>query len=432
MAQQQSKRKLFLALGAVVFLVLLMKFIGGTSLNECDGYARGSSPQSGQGLKVLVTGAGGFIASHVAKSCAELGMSVVAIDDMSGGFKTNVPDGNIKFILGDVKDPEFIEALFQQHGPFDVVYHLAAYAAEGLSHFIRSYNYRNNLVGSVELLNAAIKHKTRTFVFTSSIAVYGTNQIPMTEETVPEPEDPYGISKYAFELDLRAAHHMFGIDYIVFRPHNVYGPHQNIADKYRNVIGIFINQLLNNQPMTIFGDGEQTRAFSYISDVAPIIARGPLIKEARNQVFNIGADTPYTLNTLATAVADAMGVSRNVKHLDARNEVMHAEASHRKLHCVFGTGGKFVTLSEGLRHTVQWVRSVGHAMKPVEFEAVEIKKNMPPSWVRPDLKEAASIVHTAKTANPAFVDEPADRLCYESALHEEKSVKPYCPGNPAA
>jgi UDP-glucose 4-epimerase len=362
-------------------------------------------------------------------------MQVVAVDDMSGGFKSNVPgfedtagggvhntsrNPSVKFVFGDLKDPLFVEALLAQLGPFDTIYHLAAYAAEGLSHFIRSYNYRNNLVASAELLTAAMRHKVRTFVFTSSIAVYGTNQIPMTEATVPIPEDPYGISKYAFELDLRSAHHQFGINFIVFRPHNVYGPHQNIADKYRNVIGIFINQILHNQPLTIFGDGTQTRAFSYISDVAPIIAAGPLVPEALNDVFNIGADTPYTLNVLAAEVSAAMGVPPNVKHLDARNEVMHAQASHRKLHCMFGTGGRFVSLKEGLQKTVEWVRRVGKEMPPVEFEAVEIKRNMPPSWVRDTLQERPRILHTAKASNPMFVDDPADHIEYDAVLPEEK------------
>jgi hypothetical protein len=131
----------------------------------------------------------------------------------------------------------------------------------------------------------------------------------MTEATVPQPEDPYGVAKYAVELDLRAAHEMFGIDFVVFRPHNVYGPGQNVADKYRNVIGIFMRQLLAGEPMTIFGDGSQTRAFSFIDDVAPQIARAPLLAGARNQVFNVGADRAYTLNELASSVAAATSSS---------------------------------------------------------------------------------------------------------------------------
>ena len=158
----------------------------------------------------------------------------------------------------------------------------------------------------------------------------------MIEAMTPAPEDPYGVAKYSVELDLRAARHMFGLNHVIFRPHNVYGERQNIADKYRNVIGIFMNQLLQGQPMTIFGDGSQTRAFSYIADVAPIIARAPDVSAAYNDVFNVGADTPTTLNDLATAVAGAMGTKGDVRHLDARKEVLHAVADHSKVERVFG------------------------------------------------------------------------------------------------
>ena len=190
---------------------------------------------------------------------------------------------------------------------FEYVFHLAAYAAEGLSHFIKHFNYTNNLLGSVNLINASVNHGVKCFVFTSSIAVYGRNQLPMTEDAVPQPEDPYGIAKYAVELDLKESHEMFGLNHVIFRPHNVYGEFQNIGDRYRNVIGIFMNQIMQGQPMTIFGDGRQTRAFSYIDDVAPVIAASIARPESYNQVFNVGADKPYSVNELATVVAKAMG-----------------------------------------------------------------------------------------------------------------------------
>ena len=340
------------------------------------------------GKLALVTGAAGFIGSHVARHCAELGMVVVAVDDMSGGFVHNVPDHErISFVQGDVKDADFLDALFSAYA-FDFVYHLAAYAAEGLSHFIRSFNYRNNLVGSVELINQAAKHGIKCFVFTSSIAVYGAGQTPMVETMTPQPEDPYGIAKYAVEMDLRAAKHMWGLDFVVFRPHNVYGPGQNLYDRYRNVIGIFMNQLLNGQPMTLFGDGSQTRAFSYIDEVAPVIAHGPLVPEARNQVFNIGADTPYTVLSLAGHVARAMKLPENIKLLDARKEVAHAHSSHAKVACYYGKTDP-VPLEEGLKRMVEWwerVQSQAHpASQPTSFAAVEVLAELPPSWKRKDL-----------------------------------------------
>lgn len=305
----------------------------------------------------LVTGAAGFIGSHVANHCLALGMEVVATDDLSGGFRENVPPSAV-WVEGDLRDRRFVESLWRDHGPFDYVYHLAAYAAEGLSHFIRAYNYTTNLIASMRLLNEVIKAKPKCFVFTSSIAVYGKGQLPMTEDMVPQPEDPYGISKYAVELDLKAAHEMFGTQYIVFRPHNVYGERQNIADKYRNVIGIFMNQVLHGQPMTVFGDGLQTRAFSHINDVAPIIARSPLVPAAYNRVFNIGADTPYTILNLAEEVGNAFGKPVNVEHLPARNEVVHAFSDHTAVRQVFDPLPS-IDLRTGIHQMAEWVKSAG-------------------------------------------------------------------------
>jgi UDP-glucose 4-epimerase len=325
---------------------------------------------------VLVTGAAGFIGAHVAEHCEKLGMRVIGLDDLSGGFVENVPRGTT-FVQGSVTDVALIERLFGEHD-FRYVYHLAAYAAEGLSHFIRRYNYETNLIGSVNLVNEAVKHNVRCFVFTSSIAVYGANQTPMTEELTPLPEDPYGVSKYAVELDLKAAHEMFALPFIVFRPHNVYGEKQNIADRYRNVIGIFMNQVMQGQGMTIFGDGTQTRAFSHIDDVAPIIARGPLVSGAYNQVFNVGADQPYSVNELADEVARAFGASRQVEYLPARNEVLHAFSSHEKVARIFETRPS-VTLRGGIERMTEWAKRRGPT-PPVLFRNIEVRKNLPPSW----------------------------------------------------
>ncbi len=326
--------------------------------------------------KVLVTGAAGFIGSHVVDHCIALGMEVVATDDLSGGFIENV-NPRAKWVQGDIKDAQFCESLWE-HGPFDTVYHLAAYAAEGLSHFIRSYNYATNLLGSINLINLAVRKKVGCFVFASSIAVYGRNQVPMTESLVPQPEDPYGISKYAVELDLKAAHELFGLNYIVFRPHNVYGERQNIADKYRNVIGIFMNQTLKGEEMPVFGDGLQTRAFSHIEDVAPIIARSPETPGAMNETFNIGADTPYTILDLTREIAVAFDAPAKLRHLPARNEVVHAFSDHSKLSGVFGKTEP-VSLKDGIGRMARWVKSRGPA-RPVEFKNIEIREKLPPSW----------------------------------------------------
>ena len=328
--------------------------------------------------QILVTGAAGFIGSHVCSHLLKAKNQVVGLDDLSGGFRDYVPAG-VKFIEGSVTDAALVKELFVEHN-FEYVFHLAAYAAEGLSHFIKHFNYTNNLLGSVNLINAAINHNVKCFVFTSSIAVYGKNQLPMVEDAVPQPEDPYGIAKYAVELDLKESHEMFGLNYVIFRPHNVYGEFQNIGDRYRNVIGIFMNQIMQGQAMTIFGDGKQTRAFSYIDDVAPVIAASIARPKSYNQVFNVGADKPYSVNELASVVAKAMSTKAQIKHLDARNEVVHAYSAHEKARKYFGDLIKDVSLEEGVAKMAAWAKEAG-ARQGKPFEGIEIRKNMPPSWV---------------------------------------------------
>jgi len=330
----------------------------------------------------LVTGGAGFIGSHVAEYLLRMGHEVVVLDDLSGGYRENVSSG-ATFVAGSILDHALIQGLFEKYN-FDYVYHFAAYAAEGLSHFIKRFNYNNNVIGSVNLINAAVNHQVKAFVFTSSIAVYGAGQTPMTEEMIPVPEDSYGIAKLCIEQELRVSHEMFGLDYVIFRPHNVYGERQNIGDRYRNVVGIFMNQILNRQPMTIFGDGEQERAFTHIDDVAPIIAESINFPGARNQIFNVGADVPVSVNYLANVVAAAMGADCKVIHLEPRNEVKLAFSDHSKAELVFGKREK-TSLEEGIRKMIVWVRAHGARISCV-FKDIEILKNLPPSWARAELK----------------------------------------------
>ena len=327
-------------------------------------------------MAILVTGAAGFIGSHVAEQLLRRGHEVIGLDDLSGGFTDNVPKGAV-FVQGTVLDTALLSRLFAEHR-ITHVFHLAAYAAEGLSHFIRRFNYTNNVVGSMNVLNEAVKAEVSCFVFTSSIAVYGAGQTPMRESLRPEPEDPYGIAKYAVEMDLQAARHMFGIDSIVFRPHNVYGERQHIGDRYRNVIGIFMNQLMRGEPMSIFGDGTQTRAFSYIGDVAPLIADAIGVPAAFNQTFNVGADESTTVNELAALVANAMGKEPRITHLEARKEVLHAVADHSRVEEVFGYRAGW-TLERGLKQMAEWALSVG-PREPSRRADVEVSRNLPRSW----------------------------------------------------
>lgn len=326
---------------------------------------------------ILVTGGAGFIGSHVSDELIQDGNKVVVLDDLSGGFTENVPK-NATFVEGSILDVELLKKIFEQY-KFDYVFHLAAYAAEGLSHFIKRFNYSNNLIGSVNLINESVLHKVKCFVFTSSIAVYGANQPPMTEDMMPRPEDSYGIAKFAVEQELKVSKEMFGLDYIIFRTHNVYGERQNVGDKYRNVIGIFMNQIMQGQPMTVFGDGAQRRAFSYIGDVAPVMASSIKAPSAYGGIFNLGAEKPYNILELAAAVAQAMGVEPKVEHLQARNEVQDAYCDHTKVKSVFGEQ-KSTSLEEGIARMAEWAKISG-PRKSKKFENIEILENLPERWL---------------------------------------------------
>lgn len=324
----------------------------------------------------LVTGGAGFIGSHVADELLSEGHQVVILDDLSGGSLNNLPE-KASFIKGSITDTSLVSSVFEEH-QFDYIFHLAAYAAEGLSHFIKRFNYSNNLLGSVNLLNESIKHNIKCFVFTSSIAVYGSAQPPMQESITPMPEDPYGIAKYAFEQELKVSKEQFGLDYVIFRPHNVYGERQNLSDPYRNVIGIFINLLMQDKALTVFGDGSQTRAFSYILDIVKSIATAPNNKNALNETFNIGSDHEISLNALAQILASEFGLTPQITYLEERNEVKHAFACHDKLHKVFG---KFpeTPLEKGVKKMIEWAEIEGiKSSKP--FENIEIYKNLPSHW----------------------------------------------------
>jgi UDP-glucose 4-epimerase len=341
--------------------------------------------------KCLVTGGAGFMGAHVARTLLERGHSVVILDDLSGGFVENLPP-QARFVQGSVVDETLVSGLFADEG-FDYVYHLAAYAAEGLSHFIKRFNYTNNVIGSVTLINAAVNNNVDCFVFTSSIAVYGTGQLPMVESLRPEPEDSYGIAKFTVEQELAATSAMFGLDYVIFRPHNVYGELQNIGDRYRNVLGIFMNQILNDEPLSIFGDGEQTRAFSYVHDIAPAIADAPVTAGARCEIFNVGADVPYSINQLARTVKDAMEVPDHpVRHLEARNEVEHAFSDHSKAQRVFGPSAS-TSLEEGVNRMVEWVKRHGPRATS-RFANIEIERGLPPFWAE------VPVEHTAPAGAP--------------------------------
>ena len=281
-------------------------------------------------MKIFVTGCAGLLGANYTRHLLANGHHVVGIDDLSGGYKAFVAKGeNFEFRKFNLERRKKVVELFEEHNP-DVLVHFAAYAAEGLSPFIRNYNYRNNLICSANLINECINHKTK-MIFTSSMAVYGGQQTPFTEDKQPQPIDPYGVAKYAVECDLKMAQTQFGLRYNIVRPHNVLGKYQNIWDRYRNVIGIFIRKTLNGEPILVYGDGEQTRAFSdiqYYMEPFDI-----LLTEHDGEIFNIGADKFFSLNQVAEtvqAIGKKYGYEVPIEHGPPRHEVKHAYCDHTK------------------------------------------------------------------------------------------------------
>ena len=338
------------------------------------------SKQSGE--FVLVTGGAGFLGAHIVRALLQdsryRDFSILVIDDLSGGFRENLPqNARVQFRELSIVDHVAMDAVFEEYS-ISYVFHLAAYAAEGLSHFIRRFNYQNNLVGSVNLINAAVRSEVKHFVFTSSIAVYGAGQVPMSEETVPRPEDPYGIAKFVVELDLQAAAEMFDLPYTIFRPHNVYGEYQNIGDRYRNVVGIFMNRILQNQPLPVFGDGSQQRAFTYVHDLMLPMVSAPFESQAVGEAFNIGATQPVSVRELAEIVSEEFGVALNLDLQPARNEVHLAWSDHAKCDRVFGSSAN-TSLRDGVRRMAVWAGKAG-ARSSTSFKGIEIERGLPPIW----------------------------------------------------
>lgn len=326
--------------------------------------------------RVLVTGVAGLIGSHMAEYLLEADYEVYGIDNLSGGYIENIPDG-VKFYCDELENTKRLNKLFKKIKP-DYVYHFAAYAAEGLSPFIRNFNYSNNLLCSVNVINECIKHGVKKIIFTSSMAVYGKGNPPFKEDQQPVPEDPYGISKYAVEMDLKQASDQFHLDYAIVRPHNVIGVRQNIWDKYRNVIGIWIRRVLRDESITIFGDGKQKRAFSDIRFCLEPMAR--LMTECNGQVFNIGSDREYTLNEVAELVqkvAREYGFDPKIEHLDGRHEVKFAYCDHTKAKEILGFRDD-TDLEETIRQMFTWsARQDDREVKQMDYE---VEKGMYSYW----------------------------------------------------
>lgn len=304
--------------------------------------------------KVLITGVAGLLGSRLADWIIENkeDVHIVGIDDLSGGYIENI-NPKVEFIrLNLVKDS--IEQYFEIHN-FDYVFHFAAYAAEGLSPFIRNYNYENNLLATSKLINCCINHEVKRLIFTSTLAVYGHGYGGIFDESqIPKPIDPYGVAKYACEMDIQIAGDQHGLDWCIIRPHNVYGIRQNIWDKYRNVLGIWMFQHLNDEPMTIFGDGEQTRAFSYIDDSLEPLWNAASSEQASKEIINLGGVEEYSINSANQILKEIIG-SGNTIYKESRHEVKHSIPTYQKSIDILGFKHK-TNLETGLREMWEWVQ----------------------------------------------------------------------------
>lgn len=304
---------------------------------------------------VLITGVAGLLGSRLADwlSYNKHEYTIIGIDDLSGGYKQNIND-NVIFYNTNLNDSNQLKLIFEKHKPM-YVFHFAAYAAEGLSPFIRTYNYQNNLIATANIVNECIRHSIKRLVFTSTMAVYGYGEGGIFHEDMQRnPIDPYGVAKAACERDIEIANEQHGLDYCIIRPHNVYGAKQNIWDKYRNVLGIWMYCHLNKQPITIYGDGTQQRAFSYVDDVLAPLWNAAVLERASRQIINLGGIHEYTINEAADTLLQVIGDGKKI-YLEKRHEVHTAIPTYQKSIDILGFEHN-TDLKEGLEKMWTWAQ----------------------------------------------------------------------------
>jgi len=328
---------------------------------------------------VLITGVAGLLGSRLADWIVQHNptIRVLGIDDLSGGYIDNVNSHVIFHKLNLVNDIDKLNELFSTYKP-KYVFHFAAYAAEGLSPFIRKYNYNNNLLATAAVINECIKHDVQRLVFSSTLAVYGHGYGDTFDESqVPKPIDPYGVAKYACEMDIEIAGEQHGLDWCIIRPHNVYGIKQNIWDTYRNVLGIWMYQHINNQPMTIFGDGSQTRAFSYIDDSLEPFWNAAIQPRASRQIINVGGIEEISIMDANHILRDVIGDGKIV-FKEARHEVKHSIPTWEKSVDILNYQYK-TSLKTGLTEMWQWALRQPNRKRFV-WPSYELEKNIYSFW----------------------------------------------------
>jgi len=337
-------------------------------------------------MRVLVTGAAGFMGSHLVDALVSE-YEVYGVDDMSGGFWRNV-NPKSRFIKLDLRQKQATEQYIGQVRP-EIVFHLAADATEGRSQFTPVACTERNLMAYLHTLIPAIRYGLRKVVLASSMSVYGAQTPPFDEEMPLQPEDVYGVSKAAMEQITRILSEVHGFTYTVIRPHNVYGPRQNIADPYRNVIGIFVNCLLNNKAFYIYGDGEQRRAFTYINDFTPYMLKAAFDDRCNGEVINIGPREEVTINRLADLVLSLFYAGKDTPdhirpiYLPARpKEVRDAYCTDEKARRLLGYRTT-VKLEDGIRRMIEWAKELGGQKPRYMEEGLEIAtSSIPITWTQ--------------------------------------------------
>ena len=332
-------------------------------------------------MNILITGVAGLLGSRLADWILENNpdVTVIGIDNFSGGYVENI-NSRIKFYKLDlIRDS--ISDLFQKYD-IDYVFHFAAYAAEGLSPFIRGFNYDNNLKSTARIVNQCIKHDVKRLIFTSSMAVYGHGEDQaFDEKQIPCPIDPYGVAKYACEMDIKIAGEQHGLDWCIIRPHNVYGAKQNIWDKYRNVLGIWMYQHLNGKPLTVFGSGNQTRAFSYIDDSLRPLWNAAIEPRASKQIINLGGIHSVSILEANNILKNVIGCTENTVFFEKRHEVMHAISTYQKSIDILGFKHE-TDLEDGLMKMWEWAK-VQPMRNQFIWSSFELDKGLYSFWENP-------------------------------------------------
>ena len=335
-------------------------------------------------MNVLITGVAGLLGSRLADWIIinKPNYTVVGIDDLSGGYIENI-NPHVKFYQMDLVNSSLSE-IFKKY-EFEFVFHFAAYAAEGLSPFIRAYNYDNNLKSTAKIVNESINYNIKRLVFTSTMAVYGHGKNKLFDEKqVPNPIDPYGVAKYACEMDIRIAGEQHDLDWCIIRPHNVYGINQNIWDKYRNELGIWMYQHLKGISMTIFGSGLQTRAFSYIDDSLEPLWNSAVRKIASKQIINLGGINTTSILEANKILKEVISDNSQTLFLEKRYEVEHAIPSYKKSENILGFKHK-TNLKEGLTTMWKWAKNQPEKKQYI-WPFFEIDKKIYSFWKNENIK----------------------------------------------